>query len=678
MKSLNYFLASLILISLPFITHAQVYSTGALFDINDYQKSELANFRSMGFNENVPNYYSLKIYAPIPKNQGMYGTCTGWSSTYGALTIQFAKKFGIMDKNKNTALAFCPYFTYNQIKHTDDNSCQRGSQIYNALANFRIYGAKRYYLPEYDCGIPVDEDALANAKPYKIKSFKRLFDYPSDLNYDDWLNSFFATSIDKATPTREAVGNGYAVVIGAYLTQSFFGIVGTDLYEPTYDEKMNYPNSVKDANGNNIGHAMCVIGYDDNKYGGAFEVMNSWGTEWGDQGFFWIKYEDFNRLVFSSFYFELFDDFIGSSGCVYGDCEDGYGMMKYGNGDIYEGQFEDAKKNGYGIYVWSDGAAYAGQWQMDLRCGYAVELNPGYAPVKGYWEADVPVDYTVSCGNTVETGCIDGDCQDGIGTYKYGNGTYNGTFKNGYRHGYGRYIFDGGSIYECTWDMGKQSGFGRVTVLEGNKYIVEFKDGKMDGMGLLYYNSGYKYGKWSDGEYVKDEDWLGTSGPRLAGSSDKPNEINFETGTVDNCVSGDCDNGFGTQNYDNGTYTGYFKDGKRSGYGVYVWNDGLKYEGNWENDKQEGLGKYLFTNGSYYFGEMRRGLQDGYGIEVAFGVMYPGIWELGAFKPDQYRLGFSENDGDLVIGPEDLMIPEHNSELQKLRIRMAAKTAVGK
>ena len=29
------------------------------------------------------------------------------------------------------------------------------------------------------------------------------------------------------------------------------------------------------------GHAMCVIGYDDRVEGGAFQIMNSWGPEWG-------------------------------------------------------------------------------------------------------------------------------------------------------------------------------------------------------------------------------------------------------------------------------------------------------------------------------------------------------------------------------------------------------------
>ena len=38
---------------------------------------------------------------------------------------------------------------------------------------------------------------------------------------------------------------------------------------------------------------MCLIGYDDKKGGGSFQIMNSWGADWGDKGFFWIKYEDF-------------------------------------------------------------------------------------------------------------------------------------------------------------------------------------------------------------------------------------------------------------------------------------------------------------------------------------------------------------------------------------------------
>jgi hypothetical protein len=41
---------------------------------------------------------------------------------------------------------------------------------------------------------------------------------------------------------------------------------------------------------------MCIVGYDDHQYGGAFEVQNIWGTDWGNQGYLWIRYSDFLRF----------------------------------------------------------------------------------------------------------------------------------------------------------------------------------------------------------------------------------------------------------------------------------------------------------------------------------------------------------------------------------------------
>ena len=45
------------------------------------------------------------------------------------------------------------------------------------------------------------------------------------------------------------------------------------------------------------GHAMCVIGYDDYKDGGAFQIMNSWGENWGNKGIGWVRYADFHHFT---------------------------------------------------------------------------------------------------------------------------------------------------------------------------------------------------------------------------------------------------------------------------------------------------------------------------------------------------------------------------------------------
>ena len=38
------------------------------------------------------------------------------------------------------------------------------------------------------------------------------------------------------------------------------------------------------------GHAVRAVGYDDNLYGGVIITANSWGTGWGDKGYFYMPY----------------------------------------------------------------------------------------------------------------------------------------------------------------------------------------------------------------------------------------------------------------------------------------------------------------------------------------------------------------------------------------------------
>ena len=37
------------------------------------------------------------------------------------------------------------------------------------------------------------------------------------------------------------------------------------------------------------GHAVCIVGYDDNK--GTFKVRNSWSEKWGDKGYCYFPYK---------------------------------------------------------------------------------------------------------------------------------------------------------------------------------------------------------------------------------------------------------------------------------------------------------------------------------------------------------------------------------------------------
>jgi hypothetical protein len=88
---------------------------------------------------------------------------------------------------------------------------------------------------------------------------------------------------------KENLAQGAPVVIGMMVGSSFMqGMIGKDVWdpEPGDDQMMSFG-----------GHAMCVVGYDDKKYGGSFLIMNSWGPEWGNNGFAWVRYQHFNYFV---------------------------------------------------------------------------------------------------------------------------------------------------------------------------------------------------------------------------------------------------------------------------------------------------------------------------------------------------------------------------------------------
>ncbi|MBN2465999.1 hypothetical protein JXD38_10305 [candidate division WOR-3 bacterium] len=73
-------------------------------------------------------------------------------------------------------------------------------------------------------------------------------------------------------------------------------VLGINVYD-NFDHIEQYDTvyTVHDKTGRNRGgHALCIVGYDDNKQTadgpGAFRLVNSWGPDWGDNGYCWMSY----------------------------------------------------------------------------------------------------------------------------------------------------------------------------------------------------------------------------------------------------------------------------------------------------------------------------------------------------------------------------------------------------
>ena len=82
------------------------------------------------------------------------------------------------------------------------------------------------------------------------------------------------------------------------------------------------------------------------------------------------------------------------------------------------------------------------------------------------------------------TGCVEGDCTNGNGTYVYSTGDkYTGGFKNGLREGTGTMMYANGDVYKGAYVADKRTGEGLYTFANGDVYQGEFRDGMRGGQG---------------------------------------------------------------------------------------------------------------------------------------------------------------------------------------------------
>lgn len=266
-------LLSVLLLLPPLLVWGQQHGTGLIFDKNIENKIPKKTRLLTRSYTSLPKSWSLRQYCPVAEDQGDYQTCVGWATAYAARTICEVVKNGWKNKDKNTAEAFSPLFVYGNIKQSGTTECNRGTSLDDAMKLLKNTGVVKKKSFDAICVDYVSKNLKDEASRYKIDDYFLLFG-PSH-SYDDAVSK-----------TKKAISENCPVVI-AFQTFNSFKSQGFDCWNG-------------DASGEFGHHAMCVVGYDDSKYGGAFQLMNSWGKEWGTDGFAWVRYKDYNKYCGSA------------------------------------------------------------------------------------------------------------------------------------------------------------------------------------------------------------------------------------------------------------------------------------------------------------------------------------------------------------------------------------------
>ncbi len=214
-------------------------------------------------------------YLPPVDSQGGQGSCAAWAVGYYYKTYQENKEHNRTSAaERQDAHNICsPAYVYNLIHVADDN----GAYFDDAFQVLDDLGCSSLADMPYDDG---DYTTWPSTTAFKGGMYNRT---QAPTGYAmSYLKLDSDTALDQL---KQLLLNGHLATFGI----SVYG---------NYDNISDYNNiyALADETGSNRGgHAQCIVGYDDTIVTpdgtGAFRVVNSWGTGWGDNGFYWISYE---------------------------------------------------------------------------------------------------------------------------------------------------------------------------------------------------------------------------------------------------------------------------------------------------------------------------------------------------------------------------------------------------
>jgi hypothetical protein len=208
--------------------------------------------------DELPAAVDMSDKMPPVGNQGTQQSCVAWAIAYALKSYQEKLELG-------QQYLFSPSFIYNQINN-GMNAPTYVTDALNLLSDQGVCQLNEMPYNENDWTSKPSATAKEDAKKFRIDFWRQV-------------------NIQDIKEVKAQLAAGYPVIIGAEVSKEFIN--------DGYAKKADFV--WKEAGTSAGGHCMLLVGYDDKK--SAFKVMNSWGKDWGDNGFAWIDYKFFPEVI---------------------------------------------------------------------------------------------------------------------------------------------------------------------------------------------------------------------------------------------------------------------------------------------------------------------------------------------------------------------------------------------
>lgn len=240
----------------------------------------------------LPSSYDSRKYGYITpvRDQGYWGSCWAFSAI-GMAEANLVKK-GLAGNNLDLSELHLAYFFYHTVTDPLGNTAgdstkalldsylnQGGNSAFTTFALASWIGAADESKAPY--GAATSEDYALNSS--------LAFDDAYHMQNAYWINMTDTADVKNMIMNYGAVSTSYYAYQNGNATTKYYNAATKALFYngPYYTD-----------------HAIIIVGWDDSfsktnfnetcrpKNNGAWLVKNSWGTGFGDNGYFWISYED--------------------------------------------------------------------------------------------------------------------------------------------------------------------------------------------------------------------------------------------------------------------------------------------------------------------------------------------------------------------------------------------------
>lgn len=220
---------------------------------------------------------STSAYFPAIGDQSSLGSCGAWAEIYYALGYLTAKANGWTNASFNCpSELLSPLWTYDLQNGGSDMGSYLGANTEVA----KTIGVATLATMPYrtNANIWGGEEAWREAVAYQAESY----------------HTISHNALTEITTIKSLLSSGTPVVFSIYASEFLYNFA---------DWKGNRNNIISSGEYSALepNHAQTIVGYydeiSDNGEQGVFKVANSWGSDWGEEGFYYITYDAFLELV---------------------------------------------------------------------------------------------------------------------------------------------------------------------------------------------------------------------------------------------------------------------------------------------------------------------------------------------------------------------------------------------